>query len=115
MDPRALIHRITFLDSVTAADVSGTSQGWAPGNPPEKCWAEIFTLRGTDSVKNGLDVSKLYATITIRYRGSVNSTRRILDHLGNVFIIQNVTILGQRTARGWMEMPCLGAGPNANG
>jgi head-tail adaptor len=115
MDPRLLVHRITFLDSVAATDVSGATQSWAAGNPPEQCWAEILITRGEDTVKNGLDVSKLYAKITIRYRSTVNATRRIQDHLGNVFIIQNVMILGQRTARGWMELPCLGVGPNVNG
>ena len=115
MDPRLLIHRITFLDSVAATDASGTSQSWQVGTPPETCWAEILISRGADVVKNGLDVSKLYAIITIRYRASVNPTRRIQDQLGNVFIIKNVMILGQRTGRGWMELPCLGVGPNANG
>lgn len=115
MDPRLLVHRITFLDSVASTDVSGSTQNWQTGNPPEQCWAEILITRGDDAVKNGLDVSKLYATVTIRYRASVNPTRRIRDQLGNVFIIQNVMILGQRAARGWMELPCLGVGPNANG
>jgi head-tail adaptor len=115
MDPRLLVHRITFLDSVASTDVSGTTQSWQPGNPPERCWAEILPTRGVDVVKNGLDVSKTYATVTIRYRKSVNPTRQIQDQLGNVFIIQNLTILGQRAARGWMELQCLGVGAAANG
>jgi head-tail adaptor len=91
IDAGALRELITFLNPTTELGVSGEATTWAPGSPPDVAFAEIQPVRGADIIKGGQDVSKMWCTVTIRYRApGRQANQRLQDSSGNVYVIQAV-------------------------
>jgi SPP1 family predicted phage head-tail adaptor len=110
IDPAKLRHRITFLDPESSMGAGGVSTKWLPGDPPERAWAEVLPMRGTDVIKAGQDVSQVWLTITIRFRKSVRADRRILGRRGNRYVIQAIENVAEMDM--FLVLNCLAIGPN---
>lgn len=92
IDPVRMKAQITFLEPMTGSDVSGTTVTYQVGAPPDIAWAEIISVRATDVIKAGQDVSQVFITANIRYRPASPRTAqmRFQDSRGNQYVIMAV-------------------------
>ena len=93
---------------------SGQQGSW---QPVCSAMALIEELRGTDLIRAGLDVTKLWMTITIRYQPGIQPAMQVVapDYRVNppgqdTFVIQAVKDLDRR--RVLLELTCLALGQN---
>jgi head-tail adaptor len=91
IDPARLRVPITFLQMFQPLDSSGVTTSWAPASPPDIAYSAVEPIRAADIIKAGLDVSKVWLNIYVRYRNpGRQATEHVQDDSGNIYVIRAV-------------------------
>jgi len=102
MKAGTLNRRVTIQRNETVLDDYGEPlpSVWADA---AKVWADVKILSGLQTIKEGVDVSVLKASMRIRYRADIDASMRVV-YQGRVFDIR--AVLPDVSGREYLDLVC---------
>lgn len=111
INPGLLRHTVTIQQQTVGSpptfDDAGPVLTWAIFATRK---AHIETLRASDAIKAGQDVSKLWTFVTIRYLAGLTPAMRLIAPNGSTYVIQGIENVNERNLL--MRLSCLALGEN---